>query len=379
MTTDAGELARWLRDTAPRWFGTSGESWDVLAAIRRAEPKLAATWLAAAALTGDRLSDAAAAEVAAAERRQDYYLDLLADLQRRFPGLRPIKGPAVVNCYPDGLVRHLGDLDAAVATEADAYAVGAALLADGWRRYSLDVRLVDGRRHVLLTVTRPAEHPDEPIHGAQIGTLEMSGNLLGLPPVPRLPGHAVETRSLVSIVGERAERPYELRDLLDALVLLRSLGRDGVAEAVRVVRAVGLDPEARELAALLTTYAPDAPGLPLTGSSWGASARRGARVVAGARRPDRLVARAAAHAVAVRRGARVGEATLALLAERAPIRWALDAGCAVSGAPLGEVAAKEVAGAAPDDVLSTPVGDWLLTLRSRPPARVRRALAEAPC
>jgi hypothetical protein len=382
VTADAAGIARWLRDAAPQWFGTSAESWAVLGAVRRAEPKLAPTWLAATALTGDALSEAAAAEVAAAARRQDYYLRLLADLGDRFPYLRPIKGPAVVRCYPPGLVRHLGDLDAAVPTEDDAYAVGAALLADGWRRYSLDLRVVGGVRHVLLTVTRPADHPDEPIHGVQISTLEMSGNLLGLQPVPRLAGARVETRSLVSIVAERAERPYELRDLLDAVVLLRSLGTADVAEAGRVISDVALAPEARELASLLERYAADAPPLPVTPESWRTSARRAARVGAGMARPERLAARVAGHAVAVGRGARMGGALLGRLAERVPVRWALDAGCAVSGAPLDGAAATAVGRAVPDDVYRTPVGDWLLRIAAEPPARARRALAavgEAPC
>ncbi|MBV9750739.1 MAG: hypothetical protein JO157_18185 [Acetobacteraceae bacterium] len=368
-------VATWLVAAAPRWFRTSSEPWDILRAMRPREPKLVPTWFSALAVSGVPLSAAGSAELAATRRRQDYYLDLAAELTARFPDLRLIKGPLLVQRYPAGLVRHLGDLDAVLPDEERVYELGSWLLGRGWRRYSLAAQSSDGRRDLLLTLVCPAPCADQPILAVQLSTLEMAGNLMGIRPMARLATQCDQARCMLSLIAERVERPFELRDLLDAVVLLDELQLAGMDELASLLQRTSLAPEARELQSLLARFAPQAAALPAVSvpqARW----RRLAGTADGMHQGPGL-ARAMQHVVAYRSPPAALSAVLRRSAERLTAQSALQRGGQVWGRPVAEADRAAVGALLPGDVITTPVGDWVMAPSPELPARIERALRRA--
>lgn len=317
----------------------------VLATARGARHKLAATLLSLRAADGERLTDAEAAELAAARERIERYATVWSKLTVGIPDLRLVKGMAVAALYPPGVLRSAGDLDV-ICPDHDAFWAAARHLADaGWELAAFTILpAYPGERvspHLFAEFREDADGGGDP-YAVGLVTAEIFTDLRR--PAWRLPRpvRSPLAATTLALVAERWERAFRSRDLLDLTLLLRELDETGVAELRSGLALTGLWPEWREAMRRIDRLGWQAAVvLPGAGrAAVGEHVRRAGRAVRRWCDPVRLLARIAqAGAEDDVSGARaaVGDAASDLVHLRLGTRRLLAAGVPLFGVPLDNV------------------------------------------
>jgi hypothetical protein len=178
--------------------------------------------------------------------RSERRLRLLRDLQHHFPDVTQVKGEVVSRHYPPAVVRQTHDLDLHISTVAGLWSVAVWLQAHNFKASALTLREADGALHALLSLEReggPFAWPDR----VELSTLSLQGNLVDVRPTAKIGGVSNDVESALILLEERFERRFIARDVVDGIVLLRSLGPDGTRDLINAAAAVDLLPELSEL------------------------------------------------------------------------------------------------------------------------------------
>jgi hypothetical protein len=264
--------------------------------VRRFQPSFAATLYSAWKAEGLELNQGLAFDLESARARIDFYRSLAGQLSDAVPGLTPVKGLAVADLYPGGLVRAMNDLDYVVTDERDLWQAVSILVADGWDIDTATFTTISGSLHVMVSMRRPHPDPCLPQHGVEIMTYCSFGDLCGGPLLISLPAawQPPAIKNTLMLLYERFEQPYRARDLIDASLLLASASGEQVAELMSAIGRLGLQPEYGELAE--RTGAAGLGPLPVPPQGWlaGPAARAG-RAVRSASQFTRPLAGAARH------------------------------------------------------------------------------------
>jgi hypothetical protein len=249
---------------------------ELLAVLRAEQDRFLPTWLSARA-GREPLPDPLAAEVAWARDRAESIRRFGAQVVAAVPGARAIKGLAVCDRYPTGLVRLMHDLDVVVPDAATVWRVAeVAAGATGAEVTAVSTFPVPepGRRGLLVAMRAPhrlaLEHPV----GLDISTHVLVGNATTVPARSWIgrPGEADLAATLLLVAAKALERPYGLRQVLDAAVLAAALGPAGIARARQLAGPLGLLPELHAIFELASRH-----GLPVPPPPIGAGAARLAR------------------------------------------------------------------------------------------------------
>jgi hypothetical protein len=205
---------------------------------------------------GVELGQAAAGELARAQRRAGYYNELMSTV---LCGMRlhALKGRSLAGRYPPGVFRAQGDLDLLAADEQELWR--AAVLLCRERPLSAAVSVFGGQpRDYLLSLCWSPEEPlVDPERKVEISTVPLTGDFAAVPVRRTLPGDPV-LANLICLAEERLQRPFHLRDALDLYVLSPALSElaDDVAMAAAEYR---LAPEVAELIEYAAARLPVAP------------------------------------------------------------------------------------------------------------------------
>jgi hypothetical protein len=244
------------------------DSWYVVDALRVSQPHLVPTFLAALAVTGAELAPSWRAEIEECRQRGRALAGIEEQVRQLAANARTVKGSAVSARYPAGLVRFQSDIDVVLDSTAEVLALGRKLETLGWQPMSLTAFSAGGQRQLLLNLWHAGADSGRPFH-LDIASAELVGDLLGVPARGATSTNE-DVRALVAAVAGRLQRPFHLRDVLDAALLLAALDAPARQEVSELLGQLGLRPEAAELQRLLTRWAAWAPALP-------AAAGRGAR------------------------------------------------------------------------------------------------------
>ncbi|HEY0636633.1 MAG TPA: hypothetical protein VGD67_03215, partial [Pseudonocardiaceae bacterium] len=257
MDLTAGVLTRVL---AVCHGAEPSEPAETVLVLRQEQPSFAATVFAAWRAEGAALNPALAFEVDAQLARLRTYRELAAVITAREPGVLPVKGLEVADLYPDGIPRHMNDLDYVATDERALWRLARGLVDDGWDLHVATFCLLRERLHVVVCLRRPHEDPFQLPYGVEVSSYASLGDLAGVPPVVRPPASWRDpvVKNLTMLLFERFEQPFRARDVLDAALLLAARGDDGSAVHAEVDR-LGLWPEYGELVALLDAAGLDRP------------------------------------------------------------------------------------------------------------------------
>ncbi|MEV6549594.1 nucleotidyltransferase family protein [Streptomyces sp. NPDC051597] len=206
---------------------------------------------------GHRLGTGSADELRRARARAEGYRRLHTAIRAAHP-VHVLKGPAISQHYPEGVLRPTGDLDLVVADERELWAVVRVVL-DHQSVENLDYSVVDGeRRHMMATLSwAPLDPLLDRDAKVDVGTAAYFGDGALLPVRSRPPADEVLT-GLLAIAEERFQRAFHAVDALDVIVLSR-VGPESVAAAEATVREFRLAPEVTELLAHAGRCAPLGP------------------------------------------------------------------------------------------------------------------------
>ncbi|MFD8718533.1 hypothetical protein ACFV2H_11035 [Streptomyces sp. NPDC059629] len=194
-------------------------------------------------------------ELARARRRAERYAELYAALPAE-AAARVVKGPSIARHYPADLVRPVGDLDLVVPGEAELWHAARLLVRTyGAEQNELTVLTANGRRHLVVVVSWPAADPLlEPELRVELSTAALVGDLRTVPVRAVLP-ESPELGDLLTVAEERFQRPFHLKDAVDAIVLLGSGALPPAAEVAAAFETYCLAPEGAELLRLARTPA----------------------------------------------------------------------------------------------------------------------------
>lgn len=377
MTTapSLNEVAEWIVDATPRWHGTSDDPVTILRVLQARDRKLTSTWLSALRATGCSLSPAAITAIESARWRQESYTAISDELTKKFPDLVVSRGPVTAAAYPTGLARYLGDLDVVVPTPERAFEVAAHLVATNWDVGGVTLLHPEGKRHVTVVCTRPAEFADFQPYEVQISTQSVIGDGLITPGL----GHVIvrsETLAVLSLFAERLERPYGLRDVLDAWLLLARLASDDREKLARLTSEARLGAQADELTTLVSRWT-SAGNLPLSTRGWSPPLGWARPVLQGVLRrpaslrrtpsPRAVVGRVLQHSLVFGNASGRTSAALSLVGASATMTQARRAHWMLWGFSLNPDLAAEATAAFPDRVLTTAAGVWFMTASSTVP------------
>jgi len=233
---------------------------ELVEIVRKTEPNFAATLFSAWQAEGLDLSPALAEELAAVNRRVDWYRSVAARLHAEVDSLTTIKGLEVAALYPPGLVRYMNDLDFITFSEPDLWRAVGLLLADGWKAETATFSYLGGKLNVVISMRMPAEDPFRLAYGVELATYYTLGNQGGIPPIIKLPPQWMSppVKNTIMLLHERYEQPFRVRDVVDAALLHRSMPEpdrralhDAIkslnlavayAELVKLINAAGLGP-----------------------------------------------------------------------------------------------------------------------------------------
>ncbi|MFF1476333.1 hypothetical protein ACFVYD_01905 [Streptomyces sp. NPDC058301] len=206
---------------------------------------------------GHRLGTGSADELRRARARADGYRRLHTAVSAAH-SVHVLKGPAIAQHYPEGVLRPTGDLDLVVADERELWSVVRVVLGHQAVEH-LDYSLVDGeQRHMMATLSwAPLDPLLDRDAKVDVGTAAYFGDGAVLPVRSRPPSDEVLT-SLLAIAEERFQRAFHAVDAIDVIVLSQA-GPDSVADAEAAVREFRLAPEVTELLAHAGRCAPLGP------------------------------------------------------------------------------------------------------------------------
>ncbi|MFI9842522.1 hypothetical protein ACIHFD_36190 [Nonomuraea sp. NPDC051941] len=195
-----------------------GADWALVRAARVRSWSLPALPLSALENEGHQLGTGSRDELRRIRDRRGTYAGILVDVITAEPATRVIKGLALAELYPAGLVRPVGDLDLFVPDEAALWRVVGAVVA----RHPVQEIGVSlyGRtdRHMLVSLLWPAADPAlEPSLKVEVCTAVFAGNRRDVGTRATVPEHPV-IANLLAVAEERFQRPFEIKDVVDVIV-----------------------------------------------------------------------------------------------------------------------------------------------------------------
>ncbi|MFL6129078.1 MAG: hypothetical protein ACJ73E_08425 [Mycobacteriales bacterium] len=189
---------------------------------------------------GETLDPAQAALVRAAAQRSRRHQALAVELCAAVPGLWRLKGPATGRLYPAGVLRSERDVDLGAPGEGELWDAVRLLAGRGWTVDAVWLRAGrDGRdRQVAATLRSPGPEPDL----VEVTTDPLEGDHWRVDSRPlELAGTDSASLAFLLLVEEGTARPYGVRDVYDAVLLLRQLARTGRGgRAAELLAAAGL-------------------------------------------------------------------------------------------------------------------------------------------
>lgn len=232
----------------------------LLTAARAARHKLDVTLLSARESAGCPLPPGQRAELAAHRDRLARYRAAWEVISGVAPHAQVVKGWAIGDHYPAGLLRAAGDLDV-VCPPGELWQAAVALRDRGWelgaftlfpaKAGSGSAQTLTDWCHVLVELNRPSDsgYIDEP-YGVELRTADVATSIQM--PAMRLNGTpSPAAASILALVAERWERPFRSRDIYDLAVLTGRLDDAGRKALSDGLTATTLWPQLRELSRLL--------------------------------------------------------------------------------------------------------------------------------
>lgn len=189
---------------------------------------------------GEALEPAQAALVRAAADRARRHQALAVELCAAVPGLWRLKGPATSRLYPAGVLRQERDVDLGTPGEGELWDAVRLLSDRGWTVDAVWLRAGRGARdrQVGAALRSPATEPDL----LEVTTDPLEGDHWRVDSRPLdLAGTDSASLAFLLLVEEGTARPYGVRDVYDAVVLLRELAATGRGPvAADLLAAAGL-------------------------------------------------------------------------------------------------------------------------------------------
>ncbi|HVB43697.1 MAG TPA: hypothetical protein VNF47_13470 [Streptosporangiaceae bacterium] len=256
---------------------------EIVLLMRHAQPTYMVTVLSAWEVEGRDLSPALKLELDVARARADYYRSVHANLTSKVTGLSSVKGLEILDLYPEGLTRHLNDIDYVAATESGLWQACDLLMRDGWELYTATFSHFGGGPQVMVSLRRPHEDPFQLPYGIEMTTYYSLGNYGAIRPLVHLPAkwRGAAIKNILMLLYERYEQPFRARDLVDTVLLHDALRGDELAALHEAVVTLSLGVEYNELVELVGRS-----GLgtlrPLPGKRWTTGTIRVRRLARGA-------------------------------------------------------------------------------------------------
>jgi hypothetical protein len=238
---------------ARSWFPDAADNpHTMLGVLRKHTPAFVPAWLSALDTTGVPLRPEHRAEVGTARDRIAIMRALTEALVAKFPQAQPVKGVAVVDRYPEGVVRTMNDVDVVVPD------ISALWTLAEWLRDEFGLTIVKalsafgtddgGPVGLLLSLEAPPVHPLAQRVNVEISTHAWLGDAGVIRPRRTLPGAEFGLpEQLLMIVAERMEGPFGLKDVLDGAVLHRGLTPSESERLVASAAELGVLPHLAEL------------------------------------------------------------------------------------------------------------------------------------
>lgn len=197
---------------------------------------------------GMDLPPAAAEELARTERRHDLYKNVLEALAE-FP-LQVVKGPVLAELYPQGVIRHAGDLD--LELPEDDIWQAAVCICRTVPVNAVHVSYFGMPRQLVVNLVWEAEDSLlDPMFSIDLTTVVLAGNQVDVGPrVTRGTFDSIDI-TLLALAEERFQRPFRATDILDMHVLL-ILYSERIERWARLASEFSLAPELDELTLLAT-------------------------------------------------------------------------------------------------------------------------------
>lgn len=347
---------------ARAWFDEPDNLACLLRVMRRRSSGFVPTFLSAYARCVGPLPPELAAEVDEVRDRSRRLRQVHDAIVATVPGTVALKGIAVADLYPTGLVRRSGDLDLLAPDRASAWRVAQVAVGEhGLRVRSVTTfparrGAITGEGLMVNMAGVPASAFEDPL-SVDVCTHAVVGNGSTVPawhgPAARPPGPA---EHLVAVAAEALEQPFNVKDVFDATVLSWRLtaGDGSLSAAWRLAADAGLEPE---LAALLDVAARHGMPVPAGRRRTGpARARRGLGLAAAtAAHPLQVPLHALQSAeVLPKRLRRPRRALWSVADRRLPVTAAVRSALFRYGIPV------EVDGTTDRPVLRSPLGTYLL-------------------
>lgn len=252
---------------------------EIVLLLRHAQPTLTPTVLSAWQAEGHDLNPVLLLELAEARSRVEYYRSVNASLTAKVAGLSSVKGLEILDFYPDGLTRHLNDLDYVASTESVLWQACDVLMRDGWELHTATFSHFGGGPQVMVSFRRVQE--DDPYrmpYGIELTTYYSIGNYGAIRPLvhlqPEWRGAAI--KNILMLLYERYEQPFRARDLVDAALMHGTLSREELSVLHEAVVTLSLGVEYNELVDLVGR-AKLGSLQPLPGKSWATGTIRARR------------------------------------------------------------------------------------------------------
>lgn len=231
----------------------------------RSLPTLLSVW----EREGRQLPGSLQAELSYARQRLADYRDVLAAVRLVEPGVVPLKGPAMWDRYPDGVVRETNDLDLWLPSAEALWRVARYFADSGWTPDVAWAWCISGGVHFHVVVKRPGRVPLLMCRDRiELTTIAYQGNHVRREPRLRRWDHASPPSvadGLLWLLEELGERAPRMRDVLDLAVLVEAAiveGPDAFAEeSAGLVTRYRLFTPLRRLLGLAECHYPEASAL----------------------------------------------------------------------------------------------------------------------
>lgn len=219
---------------------------DLILRSKAIGPTLSAVGLSTLESEGVSLGPAAAAELARYRRRHEMYSSVLAQLDN-LP-YRVVKGPVLADLYPEGIVRHAGDLDLELDEQTAWKATR--LICDHIQAEAVHVSYFGESAELVISVVWEGEDSLlDPTFSVDLATTILGGDGRAVQPrTTRGELHSMDL-TLLALAEERFQREFRGSDVVDLLLMLRTYP-DHAEHWAPLAEKYNLAPELSELVTL---------------------------------------------------------------------------------------------------------------------------------
>lgn len=239
----ADDFAEFVLAASSRRFGhASDPTADALGRVRQRDAKFYPTLASSLEVLGRRVGPEWDAERTRLQGRLQRLHDVAGVAVGA--GATILKGSELAAFYPEPILRYSGDVDLHVPDLRTAWEVGTSLRDRGWEVAGLV--LFPGRPgsepDVLLQWERERPATDEADDLVEVSTLVLQGDGLRMDRVRDLPTLTSPARLLAAVAAEGMDRPFGLRDMIDAHLVLQRLAHAQLRALWSAAGPPGLSP-----------------------------------------------------------------------------------------------------------------------------------------